>query len=675
MTFDPVTLEILSSKIAASAEEMSFTLQRTGRTLFVKETADFQTGIADLNGRFFAYPREIGVSNYMGLDLAPVIRAVPDLQDGDVVITNHPYLSEGLATHLPDLHMIRPYFHDGKIVAYGWCFIHCSDVGGKVPSSISPSNDSLYQEGLLIPPTRIVKAGKINEEFMASFRANSRSPEENTGDVKAMLAALTTGGSRVRDLIAQHGLQDFMAVQEALQDYSARRARDVLRRIPDGSYEFWDYLDDDFNSALPVRIRVRMDVEDGIVHLDYAGTDPQVASAYNVPTGNKEHPWLTLRLVSFVLTYDKTIPINAGLYRPMHPKAPKGSILNPEAPAAVGVRHATATRVTDAVTGVLVHAAPELMKAPSGGVTVPVVLSEPDPETGGRKTLVVEPMVGGSGAMVDMDGVDGRDSGLANLGNNPAESVEASSKVRLLRYGLRTDSAGAGRFRGGCGQELTFQALCDDCQVLGRGMERFRFAPWGIQGGRPGALFEVHVTRADGRQETIGKIDVLVLNEGDIVTMLSPGGGGYGDPFTRETARVADDVHRGLISPGVARRDYGVAFAADGSLDETETAALRAAPRPVPADFEFCDDRSAWDAIFDDSTMAEFIELLQAMPQARRTETRRKVLDAVTGGVPRAGSAGIRDSVGDLDAARAAFAAEVAALRAAAAPAPKETAA
>ncbi|MEZ5878694.1 MAG: hydantoinase B/oxoprolinase family protein [Tepidamorphaceae bacterium] len=198
MSFDPITLEILSSKIAASAEEMSFTLQRTGRTLFVKETADFQTGIADLSGRFFAYPREIGVSNYMGLDLSPVIRAVPDMEPGDVIITNHPYISEGLATHLPDLHMVRPYFHDGKIVAYGWCFIHCSDVGGKVPSSISPSNDSLYQEGLLIPPTKIVKAGKINEEFMWSFRVNSRSPDENTGDVKAMLAALTTGQHRVR---------------------------------------------------------------------------------------------------------------------------------------------------------------------------------------------------------------------------------------------------------------------------------------------------------------------------------------------------------------------------------------------------------------------------------------------------------------------------------------------
>ncbi|MCB1478717.1 MAG: hydantoinase B/oxoprolinase family protein [Rhodobiaceae bacterium] len=675
MSFDPITLEILSSKIAASAEEMSFTLQRTGRTLFVKETADFQTGIADLSGRFFAYPREIGVSNYMGLDLSPVIRAVPDMEPGDVIITNHPYISEGLATHLPDLHMVRPYFHDDKIVAYGWCFIHCSDVGGKVPSSISPSNDSLYQEGLLIPPTKIVKAGKINEEFMWSFRVNSRSPDENTGDVKAMLAALTTGQHRVRDLIAQHGIDDFMAVQEALQDYSARRAREVLRRIPDGRYEFWDYLDDDYNSALPVRIRVRMDVEDGIVSLDYAGTDPQVSSAYNVPTGNKEHPWLTLRLISFVLTYDKTIPINAGLYRPMHPKAPKGSILNPEAPAAVGVRHATATRVTDTVTGVLTLAAPELMKAPSGGVTVPVVLSEPDPETGGRKTLVVEPMVGGSGGMADKDGVDGRDSGLANLGNNPAESVEASSRVRLLRYGLRVDSAGAGRHRGGCGQELVFQALTDDCQVLGRGMERFRFAPWGIQGGRPGALFEVHVTRADGRTETIGKIDVLVLNEGDIVTMLSPGGGGYGDPFTRDPALVTLDVQRGLVTRGAAEAQYGVAIADDGKVDAAATAALRAVERPAPSQFEFCDDRRAWDAIFDDALMCEFVTLLGTLPQARRIETRRKVLETVTGGVPRAGSVGILDSVGDLDAARARFKQAVSELRAALSPKAQETAA
>ena len=674
MTFDPVTLEILSNKVSAAAEEMSFTLQRTGRTLFVKETADFSTGIADLDGKFFAYPRQIGVSNYMGLDLTPAIRASPDLEPGDVIIANHPYITEGLATHLPDLHMIRPYFHEGKIIAYGWCFIHCSDVGGKVPSSISPSSDTLFQEGLLIPPTKIVKAGKLNEEFMWVFKTNSRSPEENSGDIKAMLAALSTGEARVNDLIAQHGIEDFMTAQEALQDYSARRARDVLRKVPDGSYEFWDYLDDDFNSAVPVRIRVKMDVKDGEVFLDYAGTDPQVASAYNVPTGNKKHPWLTLRLISFVLTYDKTIPINAGLYRPMHSKAPKGSIINPEYPAAVGVRHATATRVNDALSGVLTLAAPDLMKSPSGGVTVPVVLSEPVAETGGRKTLVVEPMVGGSGALVDMDGVDGRDSGLANLANNPAESVEASSSIRLLHYGLRPDSGGAGKYRGGCGQELTFRALIDDCQVLGRGMERFRFAPWGVQGGRPGELFKVTVTRADGSVEQIGKIDVLVLNKGDVVTMLSPGGGGYGDAFTRSPEAVAADVQRGLVSVEGAKSDYGVVLV-DGKVDSDATAKLRAEPRDPLPDFGFCEERLIWDAIFPDALMTRFNALLAQMPQARRTETRRRIFDDVTGGVPRAGTRKMSDQVSDTDAARAKFEAAIAALTEELTPEPKESAA
>lgn len=656
-TFDPITLEILSNKVNAAAEEMSFTLQRTGRTLYVKETADFATALVDLKGRFFAYPRDIGVSNFMDLDCMPTIAAVPDLQPGDVIMTNHPFLTEGMATHLPDLHMIQPYFHDGVIVAYGWCFIHCTDIGGRVPSSISPSNDEIYQEGLMIPPVRIMVGGRENKDFLSIFRANSRAPEENAGDLKAMLASLATGGQRVAELIEQHGVETFVVAQEALQDYSAKKARAVLRQIPDGVYSFTDYLDDDFNSSIPVRLHLTMTAQDGKIHLDYSSSDTQVASAYNVPTGGKRHPWLTLRLIAFILSYDNSAPVNAGLYRSISINTAKGTIIDPEYPAAVGVRHATATRVNDVLNGALATAVPKMMKAPSGGVTVPVIFSEPILATGGRKVLVLEPMVGGSGGRHGADGADGRDSGIANLANNPIESVERDCDVIVRAFAIRIDSGGAGKWRGGHGLELAFEVLTDDCNVLGRGMERFRFGPWGMEGGKAGAPFRVTVTRADGTLEEIGKIDVLVVNKGDLVTMLTPGGGGYGDPLERDLEAVQEDVRRGLISVAAAARDYGVILK-DGVVDGAATAALRrekAAGNSNHA-FDWGAERDAWESVFEDDKVAELNSLLLKLPLQLRLQRRSAIFDDVVGGVPRAGSVSLAERLASADTARANFA-------------------
>ncbi|WP_062117931.1 hydantoinase B/oxoprolinase family protein [Aureimonas sp. AU40] len=644
MSIDPITLEILSNKVGAAAEEMSHTLQRTGRTLFVKETADFATALADLNGKFFGYPRAIGVSNYMDLDCMPAIAAFDDLAPGDVIMTNHPFETEGLATHLPDLHMIQPYFHEGRIVAYGWCFIHCSDVGGRVPSSISPSNTEIHQEGLLIPPVKVMVGGRENRDFLRIFRANSRTPGDNAGDIKAMIASLATGEARVADLIAQHGVEAFVEAQEALQAYAGAKARAVLRRIPDGAYEFSDYLDDDFTSPVPIRLKVRMTVSDGLVHLDYAGTDGQVASAYNIPTGGKRHPWLTLRLIAFILTYDKTVAINAGLYRNFTVAADAGTVVNPVYPAAVGVRHATATRVNDVLNGVLAKAAPHLMKAPSGGVTVPVVFTEPNRETGGRKVLVLEPLVGGSGARMGADGVDGRDSGIANLANNPIETVESSASVRVRSFALRAGSGGAGQWRGGLGLSLEFEVLADDCQVLGRGTERFRFAPWGMEGGREGSLFQVLVTRADGTRIDVGKLDVLGVDKGDVVTIRTPGGGGYGHPFLREARAVCEDVRRGFLGAADALALYGVVLDGD-AVNEEATKARRAGTAPESGGFAFGAERDAWETVFGDGIMDALNALLARLPTSVRQKRRAAIFDRVLGGVPRTGTTPIAERI------------------------------
>ena len=630
-SLDPVLLEILGNKFASVTEEMCLTLQRTGRTLYVKETADFACALAGLDGRFFAYPRSIGVSGFVGLECLPAIEAVIEVQGalepGDVILTNDPYRSTGLATHLPDLHMIEPYFHEGEIVAYGWCFVHCSDVGGRVPSSISPVNPEIFQEGLRIPPVKLMRRGEMSPEVRLFLDANSRTPDANLGDIRAMLASLATGRRRVAQMLGQHGQAELTAAQEALMSYAAGKAEAVLRQMPEGRYSFSDYLDDDAASRLPVRLSVTVEIKDGRVHLDFTGTDPQVATAMNIPSCGRPHAWLTLRMLALVQTLDRSAPLNAGLLRPLSIHTPLGTLVNPEEPAATGVRHAAAIRVNDILNGAFGLALPDVLPAAASGTVIPIVMSEPKP-AGGRMVQVIEPLIGGTGARRGHDGVDGRDSGISNLANNPVETVEAELGVEVLHYGLRPDSGGAGQWRGGCGMELSFRVLTDGSHVLGRGMERLLFRPWG-QAGQPGSLV---INEGHPREHRLGKIDMLEVKSGDIVTFRTPGAGGYGDPMQRAPEAVLADVEAGFVTADHARRAYGVALC-DGQIDHEATAALRKGAA-TNAGTVFGPERDTWDGIFAPELMDRLNAALLALPLSRRQSRRREIFETVLADLP-----------------------------------------
>jgi len=625
MDISPVLLDIISNKVTSVAEEAGFTIKRIGHSLYVKETSDFGTALVNLAGKAFAYPSATGVSGFVDVDCGPTIRAVEDLQPGDVIITNHPYLSEGLATHTPDIHLVVPYAYQGKIVCYGWSFLHCSDISGKVPGSISPSNTELFQEGLLIPPIKLMTGGKFNQDTVRLLRANSRTPDANIGDIKAMISAHKIAERRVAETIEQYGLDVFMQSQHDLIEYAALKAREVLRTIPDGEYEFWDWMDDDLVTRIPLRIRVKMTARDGKVHLDFSGTDPQTLASYNVPTMGRRHVWLTLRLMAFICTYDKTIPLNSGIFEHITVTVPEGSLLNPVFPASVGVRHASALRVNDVIGGVVHLAAPERMLACVGGVVIPVVLAEPS-LGGKRNVLVIQSMIGGMGGRYGIDGVDGRGSGLSNMSNNPLESVEANAAVVMSHYMLRPDSGGPGKWRGGCGIQLTFEVLRDGCSVLGRGMERFRFQPWGVEGGLPGAGSETILNMGRPGERALGKIDIVHLKKGDTFTVLTPGGGGYGDAFERDPEAVLLDVRRGLVSLASAERDYGVVIR-DGAVSPAATDKARAArARTAPQKgFVFDRNRQLWDQVCDDETMNALTQALSRFPAEDRSEARRRL--------------------------------------------------
>ena len=653
MSFDPVLLEILNNQIAAVCDEMCFTVQRSSRSNFVKEAADFGVGLCGPAGKTFGVPPSHSIQFLMDADWGPTLALMGDLEPRDVVITNDPYASQGMVTHLPDLHMAEPYFIHGRIVCFGWSIIHFTDVGGRVASSIAPSNTDLFQEGLRIPPMKIVKKGAINRDLVSVFTANCRTPDVNMGDVHAMLGSLAVGRRRIADLVTRHGLEVFLEAQEALADYAAAKARAVLQRLPNGTYVFWDYMDDDYYTPIPIRFRVAMTIENGEATLDFTGTDPQMRAAYNVPTGERSW-WFTVRLTSFLLTHDPSIPLNHGAFRPVTYVNPRGTCVNAEFPDPVGIRSAPARRLNDAVTGVLLAADADMMSAPSCGAGATLVLVENDARlAGGRNVLVVEPVRGGMGASRGHDGVDARDATMSNMQNHPIENIEAEGKLIIREYDVYPDSGGPGRWRGGCGQLITLEILQDGGVIMIRGMERLRFPSWGVAGGRPGRPFRAVLNLGTDGAKDLTKIDELRVDRGDTITFMMPGAGGYGDPFLRDPVAVLDDVTRGVVTAAGAAGDFGVVI--DGEMvDEAATRTLRDRRDETPSGlFDFGSERLLWERVFDDPTMLALNRGLMEVPKAVRYETRRRLFHAAVGDIPFAATATLESVLTDPQDARA----------------------
>ncbi|MGA7455583.1 MAG: hydantoinase B/oxoprolinase family protein [Rhodoplanes sp.] len=634
MRTDPVQLEILMQQFRSITEEMAYALQRTGYTVFVNETADVGVSLVTPEGEIFGYPRSIGIATFGNLDFSDVIRAFPSYEEGDIVIFNDPYTSGGAASHLSDVNVIKPVFHDGRLVCFVFAYVHSTDMGGKVAGSLSPTSYEIFQEGVRIPPIKLFKAGEINQDVLDLILLNCRTPKDNWGDLRAMVTALKVGDERVRETIGRFGITTFIDAMYDAIAYSEQRARLLIERIPDGVYRFHDYLDDDVATNIPIRVAVAVTVEGSNLTVDFSGTDPQVRSAFNLFSTGKPHPWLIYKLMFMMLTLEPDIPMNAGMMRPVTVIAAEGSIVNCQFPAAVGLRTTLGVRVQDAICGALANALPELMPACGAGYMAPMVFAQPNLEEGGLKVIVLEPMTGGTGACSEADGFDARDVvDLANLRNNPLEIVESRASVLIRVYALATDSGGAGKFRGGCGCILELEVLVPDCVMIARGQERHRFRPWGLMGGNCGAKATAFMAAAGTTElKEIGKVDTLRLSAGDIVRIVTSGGGGYGDPFEREPQRVLNDVLDGLVSVAAAERDYGVIIR-DGAIDLDATAARRAAGRAAKGEavglFTFGPERLAYEKVWTEELAGAFNALLFRLPIPMRGELRQKLWAAI----------------------------------------------
>jgi N-methylhydantoinase B len=634
MAIDTVTLEILKNHARAAAESMAFTLYRTAHSTFVKETEDFTTGLTTPAGETFATPTELGATWFVGLNYGPVIRAIETYEDGDICITNDPY-SGFVCTHSPDMHIWKPIFHEGRIVAFSVGHIHNTDVGGAVPASLSRTLTEVHQEGIRIPPAKIVERGKLNRQVLDIFLANVRAPEQTWGDLKAQIAACNTGERKVRDMIAKFGAATFCRGIEDLLSYAEAQARAIVRRIPDGQYHFADYMDEDAADGKPCRLALTMTVRDGSLDFDFTGTDPQLESSLNIPTGGDgRHTLICVGLTYALYSLDRTLFLNSGIARILSSTLPEGTMINPRFPAAVGMRTLSVQRLQGVILGAFARALPDVMQAAGAQGGAIMNVNTTDNRSGRRLMAAINPMTGGAGGRRESDGADGSGATQGFLKNTPIEITEAEVPIRFHRYGLRRDSGGAGLHRGGLATEMTFEVFAPNTRVTARNRDRTLFQGWGIAGGRPGANSAFILNPGSDREVNLGNTDILRLDPGDKIYVASGGAGGWGDPFARDPAAVALDVRRGFVSVDRARLDYGVVLTG-GTVDLAATAALRQDLRTTPQIarrdplFDYGPARDAHELLWTDANYQTLTALLATLPVHWRFYMKHKLFDAV----------------------------------------------
>jgi N-methylhydantoinase B len=625
MTLDPVTLQILKSHFEAAAESMAYTLLRTAHSAFVKETEDFTSGLTTPCGQTFASPKDLGATWFIGLDYAGAIEAIADYQPGDICVTNDPY-SGYVCTHAPDVHLWMPVFAEGRLICFAVGHIHNTDMGGAVPASLSRALTEVHQEGIRIPPMKLVEQGRMNENVLRIMLGNVRMPDQNWGDLKAQIASLKTGERKILEAVARFGAEAVCAGMYGVLDLAERQARHLFAQMADGDYAFTDYIDEDSPGGVPCRLKLTVRVRGDEAVFDFTGSDPQLQSALNMPTGGLPRHVLPLVGYNYVVySLDPTVALNGGLLRPVTCLLPEGSVVNPVHPAATGMRSLTCARIQGMVIGAFSRALPDRLPAgPAGGGGILNVRTT-DSRTGRTAMASINPITGGGGGWAREDGQDGSNSFLKNT---PVEITESEVPIRVLSYGLLTDSGGAGRHRGGLAAQMTFQVFTPNSVVTARNRDRVRFSCWGLAGGQPGATCSFVRNPGTPQAEELGSTDVVRCAPGDVLRISASGAGGWGDPFERPLAAVLDDVAQGKVSEQGARA-YGVALR-DGALDEAATAALRAAPRRTATSGMTLDPaRLAFEKVWSDAAWDRLSEKLFALPVDWRFFMKHQVFAAV----------------------------------------------
>ncbi|MCF7805066.1 MAG: hydantoinase B/oxoprolinase family protein [Candidatus Marinimicrobia bacterium] len=518
---DPVRLEIFRSLFSSVAEEMGATLMRSASSPNIKERRDYSCAIFNGNGELIAQGEHMPV--HLGSMPLSVQAAIDEMEfePGDVVLLNDPFRG---GTHLPDLTMIMPVFIE---VSEEPTFFmanraHHADVGGMSPGSM-PVSTEIYQEGQIIPPVKWRAAGDLNDDLQRTLLANVRTPVERKEDLAAQEASLKVGAKRTRELTKRYGLGVVQNFMTQVLDYSDTLMRKELEEIPDGTYIAEDYLDDDGSTAEPVKIRCTIRIDEDTADVDFSGSAPQVRGSLNAVSAIT----FSATVYCFRCMAENDIPVNEGCFRPLTVIAPKGTVVNATRPAAVaGGNVETSQRIVDVVLKALSRAVPERIPAASQGTMNNVAIGGTD--NNGEPFGYYETIAGGMGARPSKDGISGIHNHMTNTMNTPIEALETSYPFRITEYRFRDFTGGTGTYRGGDGIIRSLQVLCD-CSVTVLS-ERRIFSPYGLQGGNTGFQGLNILTRKDGNMEGMPSKFNIQLRAGDVLTIETPGGGGYGKP-------------------------------------------------------------------------------------------------------------------------------------------------
>ena len=521
---DPVTLEILKNAFSAVPEEMGAALKRTAYSPNIKERMDASCAIFNSKGRMLAQAEHIPVHlGSMPLTVEFALEHVAELHEGDQIVVNDPYHG---GSHLPDLTLIKPVFYDGALAGYVVNRAHHADVGGMAPGSMPGNSTEIFQEGLIIPPCKLVHKGAENADVFAIIKANTRTPTERVGDIRAQIAANNLGALRMTELIRKYSADTYNEFAERIISYSEKRMRHAISEMPDGTYTAEDFLDDDGITEEPVRIAVTITIAGSTIAINFEGTDKQRKGNINAPYA------VTLSAVYYVMrcVTDPEIPPNHGCYLPITIHVPEGTVLNPKSPAAVSSGNVeTSQRIVDVLLLALHEALPDRIPAQSQGTMNNVVIGGVD--NVGKSFTYYETIAGGQGALPFKDGEDGVHTHMTNTANTPIEALELSYPLQVERYELITGSGGGGRFRGGLGIRRAIKVLINNA-TLSLQSERRKYPPKGLCGGENGRAGKNYLIRSKKRLNLPSKV-TMQLEKKDIVVIETPGGGGYGESSRR----------------------------------------------------------------------------------------------------------------------------------------------
>ena len=561
---DPILLELIKNALDTIVDEMAIALVRTAYSNNLKNAMDMSCALCDADGRLIA----------QGLTLPLHLGSIPDAmaqvrrkfagrtEPGDVFILNDPF--EG-GTHLPDFYIFKPIFLGKSLVGWAASIGHQLDVGGKTPGGNGCDATEIYQEGLRIPPVKLYAAGEPVEPMFELIDRNVRVPRQVLGDVRSQVAACFTGERGYLDLIARHGAERFRACTTTLLDQAERLARSAIARMPDGTYEFTDWIDEDGIDPDPIPIRVAITVAGDRLIADFTGSAPQVRGAINSPLPfTKSAVYAAVR---HLVGGDP--PNNEGYFRPIEVMAPPGTVVNPVLPASVAARGLTGFRLANVLFGALAQIAPERVFACEVGGDTGVSFGGYDAQR--RPFVFLEFLFGSWGGRPTKDGVDACSSSVVNFSNNPIEVIESEYPLMIERYGYVPDSGGPGKFRGGLAIVRQYRFL-EATGTLQLRTDRRRHLAYGLNGGHSGTPSD-NVLNPDNDPRQLPAKCTLEVRHGDVYRHVLAGAGGWGDPLERDPELVLKDVLDEKLTPEYARREYGVVIDAE-------------APKVLPADTE-----------------------------------------------------------------------------------------